>query len=247
MNNQQRQPYGNADWLADQFKDHASDVGSTAHLLTGRSFGPIVSGVAKTGIGSLLGIGAAHLMAKNPERRKKLMKTLGILGGGLGAGWGAIDSMASYKLRDHPQMKQTSDLPWYLNPYPYGREKASSDAFGPLVPSSDVPDWAPAGWESPMTVDTLSRGISEDRNLTGTQKSQALGHIGFADLTAQKGGLVTTTDLVRAGTGYWGGKMAGAAAGKVLGALGVLPSRTQSKLAKLGAWGGLLRATGIWQ
>lgn len=233
-------------WLGQAYTDHMPDIGRAVTLLTGRAYGPLVSSAVKTGLGGGLGMGAAYLMASDPERRKRLMKTLGLMGAGAGLGWGALDTYGTYKSRNDQELK-SHGLPWYLTPYPY-LKKGSADAFGSLLPyDEDLPDWAPPGWDTPLTTDSIASTILEDQSLSMGEKGDVLNHLSLAEMQGGRGGLVSTPDLVRAGVGYWGGKAAGGVAGKVLAAMGVIPEGSRKTLGRMGAIGGLLRATGIWQ
>ena len=237
--------------------------------------GPLQSGVVK-GLGGYFGGRLlADLLAEDKSKReKRLQRILGYGGLAAGAGSALPDLWANYRLQDHPAMKD-SDMPWYANEFPYNdaasedgkysyigydynntqdnqanqnfqqKSSAVSDT-GYDINFNSVPDNSDGAPQS-ISRRNLEDTIFKDTSLLPGQKSQLQTVVRQAESRAGGGGLVSTNDLVNAGLGYFAGSLAGKSAGKVLGGIGIMSPDKQSKLARLGGIGGLLRATGIWQ
>lgn len=124
--------------------------------------------------------------------------------------------------------------------------------MSPLAPGSLGTPWSPYAYGGVNPAMNQYTGVAEatgavmaDTSMDPYQKALAITVIQEA-AGDKPHGLVTTSDLVRGAVGLGLGYTAGSLFGKVLGAVGTLPPTTQKTLARVGAIGGLLRATGIW-
>lgn len=120
--------------------------------------------------------------------------------------------------------------------------KKSNDIFGRGIHSV-----APASkFDNVFLSPSAAQTLAMDSSLSPVQKAIAINMV--REASKDKGGIgFTTTDLVRAGIGAGLGYGAAAITGKTLGSVFGLNPKTQKTLARIGAVGGLLKATGVWK
>lgn len=114
---------------------------------------------------------------------------------------------------------------------------ASSDIYFPQIDPLDYINLH----NSPQAAET----IVNDKAMSPAQRAYALQLVNNA--AKEKGGLFSTGDLVRAGVGAGLGYGAASLTGKTLGLVFGMSGPAQKTLARAGALGGLLRATGVWK
>lgn len=100
-------------------------------------------------------------------------------------------------------------------------------------------------YDQPFSALVAAGTVMSDPTLTPVQK--ALGMQIVADAAKETGFYFTTPDLVRAGIGAGMGYGAAYVTGKAMGAVFGMSPDAQKSMSRLGALGGLLRATGVWQ
>jgi 2'-5' RNA ligase len=238
-------------------------IGPAWRVATMRQLGPLPAAAAKTAIGYGGGQLLARLLFKNPRTRKAMGHTMGLTGAvGVNA-LTPLDIASQISLANRGEIKGIDPAQggaWWkslFSSYPYRPLFGKASSFfsvGELVdlqPGDMGPSASPhmVGGFSPYTsnhhtsVAAAANSVMADVTLNPMEKARALYAIDLADSGNDFRGLVTTPDLIRGAIGAGMGAMAG----RVLGALGGLPSATQSRMARVGAVGGLLRATGLWR
>lgn len=130
---------------------------------------------------------------------------------------------------------------------PLQKAAADLDSMGPL--QTIAPFMNPVagqGYSMPpiFMANQAMQTVMNDPIMSPVQKVQTMTIIRDAVSQNQRP-LLTTKDLVRAAVGTGIGYAEGAIAGKIMGAVFGLPPQTQQTISRIGAFGGLLKATGI--
>ena len=112
----------------------------------------------------------------------------------------------------------------------------------------DLPYMDSLAFSRRFSTNESKRLLASDPTLSSAQRMQVMTVLNSAE-QQEPGyrGLISSRDILRAGVGagigYAGAKALAGVVGRAVG----LPPHLQSRAAQLGAIGGALRATGVWQ
>lgn len=228
--------------------------GALSSMLTGGLLGAS----AGYGVGWL-----AEKMLPGDWQRRRLRRTLALLGGAMGALPGGVEALMNHAagrgvganslfpdarpvndrpfpgLRTHPVPAVPSGLHEQLASVPAaGMPKLSDDAFdmtGFSAPGFNVNAFNQTVWQDARVADQISPPAQAA--LTGAVTAAAVN-----PYTGRMSPIVTPADMGRLAVGMGSGYVAGSLVGKALGFLMGMPPAAQDRLKNTGIWAGVAKA-----
>lgn len=218
----------------------------------------LVSALMLGGLGYGTGALAEQLFPERYMSRRRLRRTLGLLGAGTGLGAGALNAYANARALKQPYLKSLFTSNKTPVVYPFEREYAEKLSYVTTLGHNPMNPWVPDAVNlnqpsipvpqfNTMLWRDARQGMSDPYGPLGPRTSPQVAATASGLLMGISTGLnspmIRPMDVVRGFASAGVGLATANVAGRTLSALAGLTPAAQNKLQDLGLWGGMMHAT----